>query len=66
MKLHERTFPVKHARDELDEAISKLADKYNLTYGELTSIIGGYLTSMAMYQIREERHGDVSKKGDEA
>jgi hypothetical protein len=66
MKLHDRTRMVAIAQCDIELGILKIADANELTCGELMSILGRVLTNFAKYQIREERHGDASKKGDEA
>lgn len=67
MKLHPRTRVVDKARLEFDQFLLDLADKHELTYGELFSILGQAIANNAKYQIRTERHPDDSdKKGDEA
>jgi hypothetical protein len=66
MKLHERTFIVKIAKGEIEMAILKIANAHDLTFGEVMSILGNVIQSSATYEIRQERHGDRSKSGDEA
>ena len=67
MKLHPRTRVVDKARLEFDQFLLDLADKHELTYGELFSMLGQAIANNAKYQIRAERHpDDPDKKGDEA
>ena len=67
MKLHPRTRVIDKARLEFDQFLLDLADKHELTYGELFSLLGQAITNNAKYQIRAERHpNDPDKKGDEA
>lgn len=66
MKLHERVFLVQEAKTEIEMSILKIANAHDLTFGEVMSILGSVIQTSAKYQIREERHGDASKKGDEA
>ena len=67
MKLHSRTRVVDKARLEFDQFLLDLADKHELTYGELFSMLGQAIANNAKYQIRAERHpDDPDKKGDEA
>lgn len=67
MKVHERYFVTQTARIEFEKFILELERKYQLTFGEITSIFAVALTQVAKYQIRAERHpDDLNKKGDEA
>ena len=67
MKLHPRMRVVTQARGELDQFLIDLEQKHGLTYGEVFSLLGHAVASLAKYQIREESHPDQpDKKGDEA
>lgn len=66
MQLHKRTMLVNIAKADIQTAILKIANDKDLTFGEVMSILGGIIQSSSMYEIRQERHGDASKKGDEA
>lgn len=66
MKLHHRVPIVHKAHNELDEMVSCIIKKYELTYGELYSIINQVQASWITYQIRDERHpDDPDKRGGE-
>lgn len=66
MQLHERTLIVREASAELSEAFARIVKTRGLTWGEVTQILSERISTYALYQIREERHGDTEKKGDEA
>lgn len=67
MKLHPRSNIVEKARNELAMFLLDLEQKYDLTSGELFSMLGHKIVDLAKYQIRSERHpDDPDKKGDEA
>lgn len=67
MKLHPRSNIVQEARLEFDSFVLDLMKRYELTYGELFSMLGAKITDLAKYQVRSERHpDDPDKKGDEA
>lgn len=67
MKIHPRTLIVDKARLAFDQFLLDLEQKHNLTYGEIFSLLGGAVVSLAKYQIRAERHPEEpGKKGDEA
>lgn len=67
LKLHPRTRAVDKARLEFDQFLLDLAEKHELTYGELFSMLGLAIANNAKYQIRAERHpNDPEKKGDDA
>lgn len=67
MKLHLRMRVVTQARLEFDQFLLDLEQKHGLTYGEVFSLLGHAVASLAKYQIRSERHpNDPDKKGDEA
>lgn len=64
MKQHPRESTVAQAGAELSQAISSIADKYDLTYGELFSTLSAIQGTWAKYQIRDERHpNDPEKPG---
>lgn len=64
MKTHPREQIVTHARRQIAGAIQSAAEANDLTYGELTAILSGELSSLAKYQIRQERHpNDPEKPG---
>ena len=67
IKLHKRSQIVTKARSDFDMFLLDLEKKYELTFGELFSILGNSIANLAKYQIRGERHpDDPDKKGDEA
>jgi hypothetical protein len=67
MKLHPRSNIVQEARLEFDSFMLDLQRRYELTFGELFSMLGVKIADLAKYQIRSERHpDDPDKKGDEA
>ena len=67
IKIHKRSQIVTNARLEFDQFLFDLEKNYELTFGELFSIVGNAITNLAKYQIRAERHpDDPDKKGDEA
>lgn len=61
MKIHEREQIVAEARYEISKAITDCLKKHGLTYGEITSILGGEISGLAKSQIREERSSDSSE-----
>lgn len=58
MKLHNRMMLVQEARAEFGKLVAEWAEKHDLTYGELVSVMSEQLQSIAKYMIREERHPD--------
>ena len=67
MKLHQRALIVQKARHAFETFLLELETEYQLTYGELFSLLGNAVANLAKYQIRTERHpDDPDKKGDEA
>ena len=67
MKLHKRSLVVQKARYAFEAFLLELETDYALTYGELFSLLGNAIASLATYQVRNERHpNDPDKKGDEA
>jgi len=65
IRLHERYHITHKAQLEFQEAFAELERKYELTYGEMFSILGDAVVNMAKYAIRAERHPDSDKRGDE-
>lgn len=67
MRLHPREQIVTAARLDLTESILKWRKKYDLTDGELFSVIAeelsSQITGLAKYMIRWERHEDLDKPG---
>jgi hypothetical protein len=58
---------VSRAGSALEEAILKIAEKYELTNIELAAIQVGRLESTLKYALRAERHpDDPTRKADEA
>lgn len=55
MQIHPRHQPVTDAKIEIGQAILKAADKYELTYGELTNILAQELAGFSKDQIKKER-----------
>ena len=67
MNLHARMRIIDMARLEFDRLLLDLAQKHELTYGELFLILGSAVSDNAKCLIRAERHPDEpGKKGDEA
>ena len=67
MKIHKRTLVFEQARNELVSFMIALEQRYELTFGEMYSILGNKIADLAKYQIRAERHpNSPGKKGDEA
>ena len=66
MKLHTRTYPTREAHLALMEHLGRLTEKYELTYGEMMKMLAEAQVAYATAKVREERHGDINKKGDEA
>lgn len=67
MKLHPRSDGVQEARLEFEGFVLDLTKRYELTYGELFSMLGAKIADLAKYQVRSERHpDDPDKRGDEA
>lgn len=67
MKLHERTRVVDEARAALTQFMIDLEEKYELTYGEMFSMLGDRIARLSMDLVRAERHSDdPNKRGDEA
>jgi len=55
MELHPRSRIESIAGLEINEAVSAIFNKYNLTYGELWRILSALSTSWSKYAVREER-----------
>jgi hypothetical protein len=66
MMLHPRYKLVETARYKVREAVYSIEEDSGLTFGETMSILGDMIADRAKYAIRIERHGNDSKKGDEA
>jgi hypothetical protein len=66
VKVHERYFIVQNAKLKLSEFLISLIRQEKLTYAEVNHILLEEAMSWNKYAIREERHGDEPKKGDEA
>lgn len=68
-KRHNREEDVKNADLELRKKMLDWSGKWSgkLTDGEalrvINRVLGGYLSTMAKYQIRAERHGDENIPG---
>jgi hypothetical protein len=62
MKLHPRVPFVQKAHNELAAAVSEIIKKYELTYGELWSVLNEVEASWIKYCIRDERHPDDPDK----
>lgn len=64
MRIHPREQIVDQARLQIASAILSASKVHDLTDGELTAILAGELSSLAKYQIRQERHpNDPDKPG---
>ena len=66
MKVHKRYFIVGEASSELSLSIIDIIKKFDLTYGEILKLLGEKQAVFASYLIRDERHPNSDKKGDEA
>lgn len=67
IRLHPRFQPVAEATRAIGVAVAEAVEKYELTYGEIFSILSQAMAAWAKYAIRQERHPDEpGKKGDEA
>lgn len=67
LKLHPRTLIVQAARLEFDRFLIDLEQKHDLTHGELFSLLGHAVATLANHQVRSERHPeDPERQGDEA
>ncbi len=62
MRQHPRESIVAQAGTELSQAVSAIATKHNLTYGELFSALSAIQGNWAKYQIRDERHPNEPDK----
>lgn len=69
MKLHEREKIVRDAKLALSKKILEWMQEHSekLTFAEELRVVGGelgdYISRMAKYEIRRERHGDDSRPG---
>ncbi len=67
MRIHPRDILVRHAENELREALADLVKKHALTEAEALRVVNAALSDwvagVAKYAIRGERHGDPSKPG---
>lgn len=68
MRLHARELRCQQATNDLRTAILDVQKKYDLTEGEalqaVSLTLGGWVSNMAKYLIREERHpGEPNKPG---
>ena len=69
VKIHKREEIVRKAESDLRGKMLDWMEAWNseLTAGEelrvVGGVLGGHLTTMAKYQIREERHGDGETPG---
>lgn len=64
-KIHPRVKITTSARIDVQDAILKIVEFHELSYGEITSILAEELSSRAKCQIRNERHpDDADKPGD--
>lgn len=70
MKVHPREERVRVARTALAEAISRVVENCKLTWGEQLSVVNGaasdFISSMAKFAIRDERHGNIDTPGGRA
>lgn len=66
MRLHKRFFITKEASLKFQNFMLDLEKEYSLSYGELFQITSFYISTLAKYLIRDERHPeDADAKGDE-
>ncbi len=67
MMIHPREERCRAAEGAINEALWCAVDKYALTDAErlrvVTAALAGYLSGMAKYAIREERHGNSNTPG---
>lgn len=64
MTCHPRELVVQQASADIKVALGRVIPKYNLTYGELFSILGECIQNWAKFAIRDERHpGQPDKPG---
>jgi len=66
MRLHERTLLVQRAEDELAVLVSEFCSKKGLTTIEAVGCLLSITQRTNKYAIRFERHGDETRKADEA
>lgn len=56
---------MQEARSKISESVSDAIAAHDLTYGEISQILGALVTQWASYQIHDERHpDDPDKSGD--
>ena len=56
MKMHPRYYNEKSAAIEIGEAISKIAQKHDLTEIETVRILAGQILDSCKHPLRKERH----------
>lgn len=57
LKVHSRLYEIQKANSEILKAISNLTAKFNLSYGELFSILGDIIRRYAEY-LRSDKEKD--------
>lgn len=63
MKIHPRVIPAQIATAEMSQAVWKIANERDMTYGEVVMALGEIGQSFAKYMIREERHPKHDHEG---
>lgn len=67
LRIHERERLVRDAESKLNGALIDVFKAADLTEGEelrvISSVFGGWLSSIAKFKIREERHGNATTPG---
>ena len=63
MKRHKRDIIQTKARNDIHGAIEAASSQYELTHGEIVSILSSYLQSESKYMVRFERHGNYEDAG---
>lgn len=66
LRLHDRTQMVQLAGNEFTASFITLCEHHRLTTAERIQLLTSEIQSIIKYAIREERHGDSDKRGDEA
>lgn len=66
IKIHERSLPVAKSLNELTLYVLTFQSDHGLTEGEMLSFYADRARAIGTRMVRLERHGDASKKGDEA
>lgn len=65
--IHPREKLVNKAEREIENTISNILEKHDLTVAEelrvLAAVLGNRIGMTAKFMIREERHGDTDKPG---